>query len=113
MFLARFEEWPLGGVFLQRITEGSKTTFQLQFDWDSDLCQPLASRSVSTPKKRRNLSKILRSASKSSGARWTSEEDEIVRRMKQNGDSWAAIYHALPHRSEGTIQVRYSTKLRG
>lgn len=113
MFLARFEEWPLGDVLLKRITEGGKTTFQLQFDWDSDLCQPHAGRSVSNPKKRRRLSKTLRSAAKSSGARWTSEEDETVRRMKQDGDSWAAIQRALPHRSEGTIQVRYSTKLRG
>ncbi|KAJ4186657.1 hypothetical protein NW767_012500 [Fusarium falciforme] len=113
MFLARFEEWPLGDVLLKRITEGGKTTFQLQFDWDSDLCQLHAGRSVSTPKKRRSLSKTLRSAAKSSGARWTSEEDETVRRMKQDGDSWAAIQRALPHRSEGTIQVRYSTKLRG
>jgi hypothetical protein len=36
-----------------------------------------------------------------------------VRRMKQDGISWADIQRALPHRSEGTIQVRYSTKLRG
>ncbi|KAJ3469702.1 hypothetical protein MRS44_003767 [Fusarium solani] len=64
-------------------------------------------RSVSNPKKRRSLSKTLRSVAKSSGARWTSEEDETVRRMKQDGDSWAAIQRALPpHRSEGTIQVR-------
>ncbi|RBA11814.1 hypothetical protein FPRO05_14202 [Fusarium proliferatum] len=113
MFLARFEEWPLGDALLKRITEGGKTTFQLQFDWDSDLCQPHAGRSVSSPKKRIRLPKTLRSAAKSSGARWTSEEDETVRRMKQDGDSWAAIQRALPHRSEGTIQVRYSTKLRG
>ncbi|KAM6513747.1 hypothetical protein FALCPG4_014967 [Fusarium falciforme] len=113
MFLARFEEWPLEDVVLKRITEGGKTTFQLQFGWDSDLCQPHAGRSVSNPMKRRRLSKTLPSVAKSSGARWTSEEDETVRRMKQNGDSWAVIQRALPHRSEGTIQVRYSTKLRG
>ncbi|KAI8680880.1 Myb-like domain-containing protein [Fusarium sp. Ph1] len=29
MFLARFEEWPLGDVLLKRITEGGKATFQL------------------------------------------------------------------------------------
>ncbi|KAJ3469796.1 hypothetical protein MRS44_003861 [Fusarium solani] len=113
MFLARFEEWPLEDVVLKRITEDGKTTFELQFDWDSDLCQPHAGRSVSNPMKRRRLSKTLPSVAKSSGARWTSEEDETVRRMKQNGDSWAVIQRALPHRSEGTIQVRYSTKLRG
>ncbi|RSL41642.1 hypothetical protein CEP54_015756 [Fusarium duplospermum] len=113
MFLARFEEWPLRDVLLKRITEGGKTTFHLQFDWDYDLCQPRAGRSVSAPKKRSKQPKTSRSAAKSSGARWTSEEDETVRRMKQDGDSWADIQRALPHRSEGTIQVRYSSKLRG
>ncbi|KAI1463210.1 uncharacterized protein F4812DRAFT_463903 [Daldinia caldariorum] len=112
MILAWFEEWLLGDVFLKRITEGGKTTFQLQFDWDSDLCPPHASRSVSNPKKRTRPSKTSPSVTKSPGARWTPEEDETVRRMKQDGDSWATIQHALPHRSQGTIQVRYSTKLR-
>ncbi|RMI90266.1 hypothetical protein CDV36_016638 [Fusarium kuroshium] len=40
-----------------------------------------------TADKRIRLPKSLRSAAKSSGARWTSEEDETVRRMKQDGDS--------------------------
>ncbi|EXL40048.1 hypothetical protein FOCG_17331 [Fusarium oxysporum f. sp. radicis-lycopersici 26381] len=35
---AQFEEWPLGGAILKRITEGSKTTFQLQFEWDPTSC---------------------------------------------------------------------------
>ncbi|KAI8711233.1 Myb-like domain-containing protein [Fusarium sp. LHS14.1] len=113
MPLARFEEWPLRDVFLKRITEGAKTTFQLQFDWASDICPSHAGRSMSKPKKRTRPSKTLLSVAKSSGARWTPEEDETVRRMRQEGDSWAAIQRALPHRSEGTIQVRYSTKLRG
>ncbi|CVL07329.1 uncharacterized protein FMAN_15395 [Fusarium mangiferae] len=112
MLLARFEEWPLENVLLKRITEGGKTTFQLQFEWDPDSCQPHASRSVSHPKKCRKLPKNFRSAAKSSGGRWTSEEDEIVRRMRQDGNSWADIKRALPHRSEGTIQVRYSTKIK-
>ncbi|KAJ4116124.1 hypothetical protein NW768_011096 [Fusarium equiseti] len=37
---AQFEEQPLGGAVLQRITEGSKTIFQLQFEWDATSCQP-------------------------------------------------------------------------
>ncbi|CZR43874.1 uncharacterized protein FPRO_13682 [Fusarium proliferatum ET1] len=32
MFLAQFEEWSLRDVLLKRITEGGKTTFQLQFE---------------------------------------------------------------------------------
>jgi hypothetical protein len=35
MLTAVFEEWPLEGVFLKRVTEGDLTTFQLQFAWAS------------------------------------------------------------------------------
>ncbi|KAI3581762.1 hypothetical protein IWW34DRAFT_787330 [Fusarium oxysporum f. sp. albedinis] len=110
-FLARFEEWPLRDVILKRITEGDKTTFQLQFEWTPDSSQPLADRSVSHPKKGRRPPKASLSATRSSGDKWTSEEEDTVRRMRQDGYSWAEIQRALPHRSQGTIQVRYSTKL--
>ncbi|KAG4278679.1 hypothetical protein FPRO04_13849 [Fusarium proliferatum] len=113
MFLAQFEEWSLKDVLLKRITEGGKTTFQLQFEWDHDSCQRNAGKSISHLKNRRRLPKTLHSPAKSSGGRWTSEEDETVRRMKQDGKPWVDIQRALPHRSVGTIQVRYSTKLRG
>lgn len=45
--LARFEEWPLQDVSLKRITEGGRTTFQLQFEWAPDPRQAHADRSVS------------------------------------------------------------------
>ncbi|KPA36271.1 hypothetical protein FLAG1_10976 [Fusarium langsethiae] len=47
---AGFEEWPLSNVSLKRITEGDKTTFQLQFDWTPDPSQPHADRPVSHSK---------------------------------------------------------------
>lgn len=77
MFLARFEEWPLRDVLLKRITEGGKTTFQLQFEWDPVSCQPHAGRSVSHLKKRKRLRGTLRSASKSSSGRWPPEGNNI------------------------------------
>lgn len=43
---------------------------------------------------------------------WTQEEDMRVLNMKEDGFSWEDIHAALPHRSKGTIQVRYSTKLK-
>jgi len=46
-------------------------------------------------------------------APWTPEEDAKVLDMKKEGCSWADIHAALPGRSKGTIQVRYSTKLKG
>ncbi|KAF5669924.1 hypothetical protein FDENT_11390 [Fusarium denticulatum] len=50
---AQFEEWPLGGAVLKRITEGSKTTFQLQFEWDATSCQPHGHSSMSRLKRKR------------------------------------------------------------
>ncbi|RBA12833.1 hypothetical protein FPRO05_14055 [Fusarium proliferatum] len=110
---ARFEEWPLSNVFLKRITEGDMTTFQLQFDWTPDPSQPHADRSISHSKEGRGPHKGSLSGTRSSGGKWTLEEENKVRAMRQDGCSWAEIQRALPHRSQGTIQVRYSTKLKG
>jgi hypothetical protein len=109
-FLARFEEWPLKNVSLKRITEGEKATFQLQFEWTPEPNQLHVHTSVSHPEDREPPQASL-SATRSSGDKWTKEEDDTVRRMRQGGRSWAEIQRALPHRSQGTIQVRYSTKL--
>jgi hypothetical protein len=42
---------------------------------------------------------------------WTREEEATLREIKE-GRSWDEIYAALPHRSKGALQVRYSTKLK-
>lgn len=110
--LAQFEQWPLRDVFLKRITEGGKTTFQLQFKWDTDSCDAHTTASTSQPKKKRLIKKSGSSAG-SSGGRWMPKKEETVRVMRQAGKSWSDIQRAIPHRSEGTIQVRYSTKLKG
>ena len=44
--------------------------------------------------------------------RWKTEEDTTVLEMRNDGCSWKDIHAVLPHRSIGTIQVRYSTKLK-
>ncbi|KAI3579689.1 hypothetical protein IWW34DRAFT_739918 [Fusarium oxysporum f. sp. albedinis] len=110
---ARFEEWPLRNVSLKRITESGKTTFQLQFEWAPDPSQPHIDRSVAHAKEGRGPPKASLSATRSSGGKWTLEEENKVCTMRQDGCSWAEIQRALPHRSQGTIQVRYSTKLKG
>ncbi|KAF4447586.1 hypothetical protein F53441_8881 [Fusarium austroafricanum] len=111
-FLARFEEWPLRDVSLKRITEGDKTTFQLQFEWTPDPSQPHANRPVCSPHKGGRPLEVSVSAAKSSGDKWTPDEEDTVRRMREDGCSWVEIQRALPHRSQGSIQVRYSTKLK-
>ncbi|KAG5787879.1 hypothetical protein H9Q69_013046 [Fusarium xylarioides] len=52
------------------------------------------------------------SGTTSSRSKWTLEEDETIRRMKHDNCSWIEIQRALPHRSLGSMQVRYSTKLK-
>ena len=44
---------------------------------------------------------------------FTREENTTLRKMKKEGHSWDDIHTALPHRSKGTLQVHYSTKLKG
>ncbi|PMD13233.1 hypothetical protein NA56DRAFT_585982, partial [Hyaloscypha hepaticicola] len=44
--------------------------------------------------------------------KWTTEEDATLLQMRNDGCSWEKIHAALPHRSIGTIQVHYSTKLK-
>ncbi|EXL39847.1 hypothetical protein FOCG_17557 [Fusarium oxysporum f. sp. radicis-lycopersici 26381] len=109
---ARFEEWPLRNVSLKRITEGDKATFQLHFDWTPDQSQQHADRFVSHSKEGKRPLKASLSTTRSSSEKWTLEEDNAVRVMRQDGYSWVEIQRALPHRSQGSIQVRYSTKLK-
>jgi hypothetical protein len=42
----------------------------------------------------------------------TPEEEATLLQMKNDGYSWEEISAALPRRSTGTIQVRYSTKFK-
>jgi hypothetical protein len=80
---------------------------------DTDACEAQIDRSASRLKKGRILTKSSGLAVGSSGRRWTPDEDEAVRGMRQAGRSWSNIQRALPHRSESTSQVPYSTKLKG
>jgi hypothetical protein len=45
-------------------------------------------------------------------ASMTPEEDAAGLKMKKDGYSWEEIHAALPHRTKGTIQVRYSAKFK-
>jgi Myb-like DNA-binding domain len=49
---------------------------------------------------------------KKSKVAWTPEEEATLLQMKNDGCSWEEISAALPRRSIGTIQVRYSTKFK-
>jgi len=44
--------------------------------------------------------------------RFSSQEDELLLQLKGEGLSWDEISDHFPKRSKGTLQVRYSTKLK-
>ncbi|RSL50217.1 hypothetical protein CEP51_015376 [Fusarium floridanum] len=120
MTYAEFEEFSFQGV-AKCITIGEERVFHLEFSLPGvlgDVSLPMSAidhgspNSVSGPDQRRRVSKVSYPGPRSPGDKWTPEEDEMVRSMKRNGRSWAQIHNALPHRSKGTIQVRYSTKLK-
>jgi hypothetical protein len=125
---AEYQEWPFQG-FLKRVRIGSETTYHLEFKLpciserfdlpisDEGLSVVSNQEAPATPVRRRKRSPHSRIHSTAPSthmkrAPWTPQEDHRLRMMRDKGCSWEEIHAALPHRSKGTIQVRYSTKLR-
>jgi hypothetical protein len=126
--IAEYQEWPFQG-FLKRTKIGSETTYNLEFKLphiSGRLNQPINPKALHICSSREALAKVaipheavahskmcpaaLRPQIKR--APWTPEEDATLLKMRNEGCSWEDIHAALPHRSKGTIQVRYSTKLK-
>ncbi|TGO56051.1 hypothetical protein BCON_0083g00440 [Botryotinia convoluta] len=57
-------------------------------------------------------SKVQAPISRKSSSRWTSSENMKILNMKKRGCSWEEIHTALPNRTQGAIQVQYSTKIK-
>lgn len=109
------EEMPIHG-YLTLKTVASKVVYCLTFSQLLPRPQHQGQRQDSTP----DLEKS-QSITPDSGAPlqrqtvrrpWTREEDTKLGMMKKKGYSWEEIHAALPHRSKGTLQVRYSTKVK-
>jgi hypothetical protein len=111
---ARFEEWVLKNVSMKRITEKDKTTFQFQFEWPACSHDNGHEEHTDRSSGRSKRSKLPQAppVALSPRCKWTVEEETKVCEMKRDGRSWAEIQRALPHRSKGSIQVQYSTKLK-
>ena len=62
---------------LKRITEGSKTTFQIQFEWNAFSHRPHTNEFILHSKRRRRPARNLRLVAKSSRAARTSEDKPI------------------------------------
>ncbi|KAG0644942.1 hypothetical protein D0Z07_9333 [Hyphodiscus hymeniophilus] len=127
---AEYQEWPFQG-FLKCTRVGKETTYNLEFRLPFTYDHPhfptdslevaFCSRENARPRPlyRTSHSPFVYSKTRSAKAKlpttrnlWTKQEDRIVVQMKADGCSWEDIRDALPHRSMGSIQVRYSTKLK-
>ncbi|PNH48838.1 hypothetical protein VD0002_g7348 [Verticillium dahliae] len=117
--IARFEEWPLQDVALKRVTENGVAISQLQFSWDPrtdhrrDHPHPEPRVPVRSIRKR-----DTKKQASSSGAPFTEREDRCLIRLKEQGGlPWTEIHKSFtdsfPGRSQGALQVRYYTKLKG
>jgi len=126
--VAEYEEWPFYG-FLKRTKIGDNIMYNLEFKVPRisehlnlpinpealDICSSREAPLKSPIRHEAATYSRLRQASlrlQKKRFRWTSEEDATVLQMRNDGCSWGDIYAALPHRSIGTIQVHYSTKLK-
>jgi hypothetical protein len=125
---AEYQEWSLQS-FLKRTKIGDETTYNLEFQLPHipehlHYTIPSEALSVGSNKQTSTEAGPLSNAVAQSKVRvaavqrqathllWTPEEDATVIDMKKAGRSWEDIHAALLHRSKGTIQVRYSTKLK-
>lgn len=124
---ATFEELHVGDVVLKRVTtDGSPSTFMVQFTWD--LCAEhrvgqghCGAENQGTTTKRQRLASQKsnritkhkdKSTSTSRRARYTPADDATILRLKGQGLSWIEIAEQFPGRSAGAIQLRYYTKLK-
>ncbi|KAL7755859.1 hypothetical protein ACKLNR_014386 [Fusarium oxysporum f. sp. zingiberi] len=118
--LASFEQWPLENASLERRIENGKTTFQLQFDLTPCTKHGHAS---STARNQVDLpSTRTRSRAKRASApraEYAPQEDDFLIELKEGREVlvWPEIHQrfseAYPRRSVESLQVHYSTKLKG
>jgi hypothetical protein len=109
---AVFDEWPLQNASLKRVTEGSRTTFQLQFAWEP--CRANHEREGQGTKRLRMSNSVV---ARRCTAQFTPDEDAFITKLKRDGSlSWDEIHRRFSsefpgHRSKAALQVRYSKKL--
>jgi hypothetical protein len=112
-------------VFLKRIKIGNETTYNLEFQLSHvpehfhlpvlsealGICSNKeTSTEAATPHNIVAHSKVHPAISqrKRKHVRWTPEENETIREMREEGGcSWEEIHARLSHRTPGAIQVQY------
>jgi hypothetical protein len=125
---AAYQEWPMRGFF-KLITIGNEVRYAMEFNVEDvqQLCAaafPLhtssagsnASFSARPSRRARPFSACAQAenaSSRSKRPRFTEEEDaKLVDLKERRGWSWEDIQRSFPGRSTGSLQVRYSTKLK-
>jgi hypothetical protein len=112
---AEYQEWPFQG-FLKSIRIGDDVTYNLEFKLPSiseHLQLPIDPNALDINHDATEHSKIHQAPLKPKKSRVSWVEDDIkLAQMWNEGRSWEYIFAELPHRSEGSIRVRCSTKLK-
>ena len=105
---AEYKVWALHDIPLERVTEGCRTVFPLQFAWDSrpqhhPITYGRQRASVRGPRV---------------SCKFTEDEDALLIQLKEEDClRWSEIHRRFSEqfrsRSQIALQVRYSTKLKG
>lgn len=119
--VGEYQEWPFQG-FLKRSNIGNEITYNLQFRLQhipEHLHLHVLSRALNTDSTHNstsihhdNLQSKTPLQVRRKRVSWRPKENKTILAMKKNGCTWKEIHQALPHRSQGAIQVQYSTKLK-
>jgi hypothetical protein len=114
------EEVPIHGYLTLKTIE-SKVVYCLTFSQEllpepgGTLQRQGIPRIVSSSRAKRDPERLPvqeRAMSRPVRTRFSSEEDELLLQLKGEGLSWDEISDHFPERSNGSLQVRYSTKLK-
>jgi len=113
--VAEYQEWPFQG-FLKRIRIGDDVTYNLEFKLPSiseHFHLPIDPKALDINHDAAAHSKIHQAPLKPKKSKVSWVEDDIkLAQMWNEGRSWEYIFAELPHRSEGSIRVRCSTKFK-
>jgi len=113
--VAEYQEWPFQG-FLKRTRIGDDVTYNLEFKLPSiseHLHLPIDPIALDINHHAAEHSQIHQAPFKPKRSKVSWVEDDIkLAQMWNEGRSWEYIFAELPHRSEGSIRVRCSTKFK-
>jgi hypothetical protein len=113
--VAEYQEWPFQG-FLKRTKIGDDVTYNLEFKLPSiseHFHLPIDPKALDINHDAAAHSKIHQAPLKPKKSKVSWVKDDIkLAQMWNEGRSWEYIFAELPHRSEGSIRVRCSTKFK-